>query len=297
MTEPLGNDVALAASLAWLGSLEAMLGTPTRAPTRPRALQIAEPARDEFNVVRARAALGLDALGRGDAAAAVGWLEPAVSKVVDGGVGLPNFFRLDADLVEALTRIGRADDATAHSSRLAEQARSTGGAWAAAVAARCRGLLTSEDASSQAYEQALDLHDADPSAFERARTELCYGESLRRIGRRRDARKQLRAAHATFEHLEARPWVERAAVELRATGERIHRRDPSAAERLTPQEFQIATLVAEGLTNRDVAARLFLSSKTVEFHLSGVFRKLDIHTRGELIRLFAVQAPDRVPVD
>ena len=86
-------------------------------------------------------------------------------------------------------------------------------------------------------------------------------------------------------------------VELRATGEHIHRRDPSAAERLTPQEFQIATHVAEGLTNRDVAARLFLSPKTVEFHLSGVFRKLDIHTRGELIRLFAVQAPDRVPVD
>jgi DNA-binding CsgD family transcriptional regulator len=146
-----------------------------------------------------------------------------------------------------------------------------------------------------AFEAALSLHDRDPSAFERARTELCYGERLRRSRRRRAARGQLRSALETFERLEARPWAERARVELRATGEHVYKRDPTAAERLTPQEFQVATLVAEGLTNREAGARLFLSPKTVEFHLGGVFRKLGVRSRGELIRLFAVEAPEYGP--
>ena len=210
-------------------------------------------------------------------------------------MGLPNFFRLDADLVEALARVGRTEDALHHLSRLEQQAGSTGSAWARAVAARCRAFLAPAQDLQRAFETALTLHNSDPSAFERARTELCYGERLRRAGRRRDARDPLRTALATFEQVEARPWAERARVELRATGERVHRRDPTAAERLTPQEFQIATLVAEGLTNREVAARLFLSPKTVEFHLTGVFRKLEVRSRGELIRLFAIEAPEHVP--
>src|SRR5262249_33219300 len=144
------------------------------------------------------------------------------------------------------------------------------------------------------FEEALVLHERDPSAFERARTLLCYGERLRRSGQRRLAREQLRLALETFERLEARPWGERARIELRATGEHVERRDRTAAERLTPQEFQIAVFVAEGLTNRDVGARMFLSPKTVEFHLSRVYRKVGVRSRGELIRLFAAQAPDAV---
>jgi DNA-binding CsgD family transcriptional regulator len=150
-----------------------------------------------------------------------------------------------------------------------------------------RAFLSPDEEVHERFEAALELHQAEPSAFERARTELCYGERLRRGRRRRDAREQLRAALQTFERLEAGPWAERARIELRATGEHVTRSDPTAAEHLTPQEFQIATFVAEGLTNRDVAARLFLSPKTVEFHLGRVFRKLDIRSRGELIRLFA----------
>ena len=295
LTEPLGNDVGLAASLAWLALIEAMLGRAESRAHAERALAIAEPARDEFNVVRARAALGLDALGRGDAASAVEWLEPAARRAVDGGVGLPNFFRLDADLIEALTRIGRTEDAAPHLARLEQQADSTSSGWARAVAARCRAFLAPEAALDAAFGTALALHEADPSPFERARTDLCYGERLRRAGRRRDARDPLRSGLATFERIEARSWAERARIELRATGERVYRRDPTAAERLTPQEFQIAMLVAEGLTNRDVAGRLFLSPKTVEFHLTGVFRKLDVRSRGELIRLFAVEAPEHLP--
>ncbi len=115
-------------------------------------------------------------------------------------------------------------------------------------------VALADDALDHAFETALDAHDHEPSAFERARTELCYGERLRRAGQRRRAREQLRSALETFERLGARPWAERARIELRATGEHLRRRDPTAAERLTPQELQIALLVAEGLTNRDVGA-------------------------------------------
>ena len=138
-----------------------------------------------------------------------------------------------------------------------------------------------QPAATAAFETALRLHEQEPSAFERARTELCYGESLRRAGQRRRARDQLRSALVTFERISAEPWAERCRSELRASGEHIRLRDPTVAERLTPQEFQIALVIADGLTNRDAASRLFLSPKTVEFHLTRIYRKLGIHSRSE----------------
>jgi DNA-binding NarL/FixJ family response regulator len=284
MTEPLGNDVALAACLLWLGLVEAMLGRPESRPHAEAALAIAEGRNDAYNIVRSQGALGLEALARGDATEAVEWLEPAGTRVADGGVGNPNWFRLDADLIEALARLGRPAQAERHLTRLENQAKATGSTWARAAAARCRAFLSSDDELADAFEAALCLHDDDPSAFERARTELCYGERLRRAGQRRAARDQLRSALATFDRIGAQPWAERARIELRASGARLQRRDPTAAERLTPQELQIALVVAEGLTNRDVAARLFLSPKTVEFHLTRIYRKLEIHSRAELVR-------------
>ena len=135
---------------------------------------------------------------------------------------------------------------------------------------------------------ALELHEQGAgSAFDRARTELLYGERLRRAKRRVDAREHLRSAIELFDGLGAAPWSEQARRELRASGESISRRDPTAPEKLTPQELQVALQVAEGKTNRDVAAALFLSPKTVEFHLTHVYRKLDIHSRAELVRLFS----------
>ncbi len=296
LTEPLGNDVALAASLAWLAQVEAILGRAEARSHGELALKIGERMNDAYNVVRARGALGLDALARGDATDALVWLQPAVAKTRDGRVGHPNFFRLDADLIEALVRVGRTAEAEAELAKLEKQAGSTGSVWAHAAAARCRALLTRDPDVQPAFELALESQEREPSVFERARTELCYGERLRRAGQRKLAREQLRSAVATFDDLGARPWAERARNDLRATGEHVHRRDPTAAERLTPQEFQIALLVAEGLTNRDVGARLFLSPKTIEFHLSRVFRKLDVRSRGELIRLFASQVPDSLPL-
>jgi DNA-binding CsgD family transcriptional regulator len=156
-----------------------------------------------------------------------------------------------------------------------------------ARAERCRGLVADADSFEEHFLTALRLHAAGQSPFALARTQLSYGERLRRAGRRIEAREQLRAALDSFDRIGARPWSERAGTELRATGETLRRREPHEAEELTPQELQIALQVAEGKTNKEVGAALFLSHKTVEFHLGRVYRKLDIHTRAELIRLYA----------
>jgi DNA-binding NarL/FixJ family response regulator len=123
--------------------------------------------------------------------------------------------------------------------------------------------------------------------FELARTQLCFGERLRRGRRRADAREPLRHALETFEQLSARPWAERARTELAATGETARPRNANAADELTPQELQIALVVANGATNKEAGAALFLSPKTIESHLSRIYRKLDVRSRTELVRRLA----------
>jgi DNA-binding CsgD family transcriptional regulator len=152
---------------------------------------------------------------------------------------------------------------------------------------RSRALVADADAAAEAgFREALRFHES-AGAFERARTELCFGEQLRRSGHRRDSRTHLSAALEAFEAGGATPWAERARTELRASGLTPRRRQPTARDQLTPQELQIARLVAEGKTNRYVAATLFVTPKTVEFHLTRVYRKLEIHSRSELVRRMA----------
>jgi DNA-binding CsgD family transcriptional regulator len=148
--------------------------------------------------------------------------------------------------------------------------------------ARCEALLVQRP-PDQAFAEAARLAHALPP-FQRARTELLYGEWLRRERKRIEARGHLRAAAGLFRTMGAVPWVERAEAELRATGETARQRQPSTLDRLTPQELQIAGLAAEGLTNREIAAHLFLSPRTIEYHLGKVFTKLRIASRAELIR-------------
>ena len=124
-------------------------------------------------------------------------------------------------------------------------------------------------------------------AFDLARTHLLYGEWLRRERRRVDARTELRAAHDLFSDAGMDAFAERARVELEATGERARRRTPATADQLTPQELQISRLAAQGNTNRDIAARLFISPSTVEYHLRKAFRKLDVTSRTQLARRLA----------
>ncbi len=163
--------------------------------------------------------------------------------------------------------------------------------WALAGCARCEGLFASADAFAEPFERALALLEPSPLALDRARVQLAYGERLRRQGRRREARIQLRAAYEAFTAVGAEPWHERAAAELRATGEQV------AAEgrplpALTPQKLHIGALVADGKTNKEIAASLFLSPKTVEYHLANTFRKLDIHSRAELARIVTRDGAD-----
>ena len=193
-------------------------------------------------------------------------------------------------LIEALAQASRTEEAEALLSDRVNAARRTGLPHAIAEFLRCAGVLHADEAS---FREALEWHDRWPNRWERARTELCYGELLRRLKRRADARTSLRAALEGFEAVGSELWADRARAELRATGDRARRRDPSTLDQLTPQEFQVARLVATGLTNRDVAARLFLSPKTIETHLAHVFRKTGVRTRAELAHRFR-DSPDSI---
>ena len=135
---------------------------------------------------------------------------------------------------------------------------------------------------ARGFEDALEQHALTPDLFEAARTRLLYGERLRRAGNRSAARPHLRTAIEEFEHLGARLWAERARDELAATGETARRRDPTTLDELTPRELQISLLLAAGKTTREAAAAVFLSPKTVEYHLRHVYQKLGIHSREEL---------------
>jgi DNA-binding NarL/FixJ family response regulator len=152
--------------------------------------------------------------------------------------------------------------------------------------ARTRALLApSAEQAETLFVDALSYQAQGARPFERARTALAYGEFLRRARRRADARVQLLDAIATFEGLNTPLWAERARGELEATGITARKRDPSTLDTLTPQELRIAKLVAGGASNRDVASQLFLSQKTVEYHLRKVFMKLSVSSRVELARL------------
>ena len=190
------------------------------------------------------------------------------------------------DRIEAAARAGERATARAWLAPFEQWAESSASAWASAVGLHCRALLAEEESEAERlFQAALGAHAEAARPFERARSELAYGEFLRRAGRRVDARAQLRAALDRFDGLGATLWAERARVELRASGQTARKRDPSTREELTAQELQIARFVAEGHTNREVAAQLFLSPRTIDFHLRNVFRKLSISSRTALARL------------
>ncbi|HEX3330569.1 MAG TPA: LuxR C-terminal-related transcriptional regulator, partial [Gaiellales bacterium] len=186
------------------------------------------------------------------------------------------------ELVDAYLRLGRADEARAAGEDYAAAAEAKGQPWALARAARCRGMLASDDAFEHAFADAIALHGRTLDAFETGRTRLAFGGRLRRAKQRARSRQELRAALETFEQLGAEPWAEQARAELAATGETARRRDPSTLDDLTPQEFQIARMLASGMTTRETAAAAFLSPKTVEYHLRNTYRKLGIRSRDEL---------------
>jgi DNA-binding CsgD family transcriptional regulator len=229
-------------------------------------------------------AVGLLHLGLGQWESAATRLEAASS--IAPGTGHPFIaLRTLPDLVEAAMHAGRPEAAEGAADRFVGYAGEGAPDWERALAARCRALIThAADTKEQLLLEALAFHDHERRPFNRARTLLLLGEHLRRERRRKEARPHLRSAIETFEQLGAFPWEKRARTELRATGETARKRDPSTLTQLTPQQHHIVRLVAEGATNKEVAAQLFLSPRTVDHHLRNVFAKLGISSRTELIR-------------
>jgi DNA-binding CsgD family transcriptional regulator len=230
------------------------------------------------------AALGLLELGRGNPEGAIAQLELCEQSASSGGLVEPWVVHWAPDLVEATSRAGDLDRAHQVLEAFEARARATDRRSALAAAARCRGILAEGSGYQREFESALAFHEHVDAPFERARTELAYGERLRRAGRRTEARSKLQSALARFDRLGARPWAERARAELRASGQTVRTPEQRSQNDLTPQEIQVAAIVADGATNREAAAALFLSGKTIEFHLGNVYRKLGIRSRTELAR-------------
>ena len=195
----------------------------------------------------------------------------------------PSFVSDVPDAIEAAARSDRLPEVAGHLARFEEWAQSSSDPKALALLARCRALVD-EPHAEQHFEQAVALAHSLPP-FDQARTELLYGEWLRRQRRRVDARRHLRTALELFRRMGVSPWEARAQAELRASGETARKRDPTTRDQLTPQELQISRLVASGMTNPEVAAKLFLSPRTVDYHLRKVFTKLAIASRAELSRV------------
>ena len=243
------------------------------------AIELARPGGGAFANSIAEWALGLLELSRRRADEAVARLV-AVGESRPGE-GHPYFGLMSApDLVEACMLSGREQEARVASAVFERFAQPGAPTWALALSARCQALL-SED-GSDGFAEALELHAESDRPYDLARTELLFGECLARQRRHVESREHLRAALEGFERLGADGWADRARAALRESGEAAERGDSSRLSRLTPQELQIARLVAEGLSNRDVAARLFLSPKTIDAQLRNIFATVGISSRVEL---------------
>jgi DNA-binding CsgD family transcriptional regulator/tetratricopeptide (TPR) repeat protein len=229
------------------------------------------------------------ALCREDLALVVELLEARFA--IDGGVGaMGEPLGVAPLLVEAYVGLGRAEDALGLARRLADATPAAAPVELTAQAQRCLALAARDtDESHQWFEAALEAYASHCDPFERARTRLMFGSRLRRDGLRVLAREQLRAAHAAFTELELTRWVRVAAAELNATGATVRSTADSEAHDLTSQETRVALLVAAGKSNKEVAAALFLSPRTVERHLGSVFRKKGFRSRTELTRAYAAR--------
>jgi len=266
-------------ALMWLALIAAWRGDEERSTgyvERARALTAARPIRliDDAG----RWVAGAIELGVGRAAAALAQLAAIEHPVIALLASL--------DRIEAGAGSGETGRAHRWLNDLASFADATDATWARARVAHCRALMAEEPGEKESlFVSALSEHADSGRPFERARTQLAFGEFLRRNRRRVDAREHLRSALETFDALGARQWAQRARAELRATGENARAPQPESTARLTAQEFRIATFVSQGLSNREVAAQMFLSPRTVDFHLRNIFAKLEIASRTELANL------------
>ena len=191
------------------------------------------------------------------------------------------------ELIEAGVRSGATDAGSAALDRLSERTQASGTDWALGIEAGSRALLSDGQDAEPLYREAVERLARTRGVVHLARARLLYGEWLRRENRRVDAREQLRAAHEMFSDIGAEGFAERARHELLATGETARKRTDDARVVLTPQEAHIARLARDGLSNPEIGAQLFISPRTVQYHLRKVFQKLDITSRNQLSRVSA----------
>jgi DNA-binding CsgD family transcriptional regulator len=189
------------------------------------------------------------------------------------------------ELIEAGVRSGATDASAAALDRLSERTQASGTDWALGIEAGSRALLSGGPEAELLYREAIDRLELTRGVVHAARARLLYGEWLRRENRRVNAREQLRTAHELFTRVGAEGFAERARGELQATGETARKRTEDTRDALTPQEAQIARLARDGLSNPDIGAQLFISPRTVQYHLHKVFAKLEITSRNQLGRV------------
>jgi DNA-binding CsgD family transcriptional regulator len=201
------------------------------------------------------------------------------------------------ELVEAAARTEDREVASDALRQLAERTRASGTEWALGIEARSRALLSDSDEAERLYREAIERLERTRVRVEDARGHLLYGEWLRRERRRVDARKQLRTADEMFTAMGAEAFAARAERELRATGERVRKRTVETRDDLTAQEAQIARLARDGLSNPEIGTRLFISPRTVEYHLHKIFTKLGIGSRFELDRSLPDDQNQRVSIE
>ena len=274
--------------IAVMARVEAALGDPSAERRAREVLSLVDQTGARSMEAYARHALGVLALGQGRLDDAAVELEGVGELLHASGVRHPSVIPWTADLVEALVRSGRADEAAALVDDLRAQAERLGTTYSRAVAERCTGLLGGEEAE-RILRDAVARQRAQDTPMEAARTELALGEVLRRKQRRRDARRHLSRAAATFHRIGAAAWVDRASAELRAAGGRVPTPTDDRLQALNPQELRITLRVAGGETNREVAAACYVSPKTVEATLTSVYAKLGVRSRTELARLVTLR--------
>jgi DNA-binding CsgD family transcriptional regulator len=199
---------------------------------------------------------------------------------------LPALSRMAAvERFDAAVRAEEPDRVHGWSDELASFAEATGRSWAFATVAYGRAITTEGATADAMFQEALSQHSRAARPLDEARAQLAYGEWLRRAQRRVDARRHLRHALETFQDARAEALADRATQELRASGETARKRDPSTLVKLTPMELKIAQLVSSGLSNKDVAAQIWVSPRTVAFHLRNIFTKAGVTSRGAMAQL------------
>ncbi len=289
LSREMAGPAMLASSLAALAQVEASMGRQeaTRAHAE-ESLAICKQLNAwavEPEPVLALASLALS-LGEHEDAVSV-WKRTTVD--IREWVLEPGWEHLDDVMIEASVRAGRLAQAERELADLEAKAQRTGRTWAHAVAARCRGLLATASELDEPFKRALEWHARAPLPFARARTELCYGERLRRARRRADAREQLARASATFHALGATIWAERAERELAAAGySRQSPAEQSPWAGLTAAETRVARVILEGATYDEAASALFVSPRTIETHLRQIYRKVGVRSRSEMTRRLAM---------